>query len=152
MSAAVKILIRPQSQRDGLVATAFGGLCHRFGPRPCAEFPEQRFNMARAARCSLQQLSELLDTKSRLSHDRTKSTGLQIVSRVHRNRYGASRITWIHKDMMAADDSINDKTGSLEGANDRSAVHYRQSPARHNQLATVTRRISGCASAGIARP
>jgi hypothetical protein len=114
------------------MAAAFGDLCHRFGPRPRAKFPEQRFNMGRAARRSLQQLSELLDTKSCLSHDRAKGTRLQIASRVHRNRYGARRITGIHKDMMAADDSINDKSGSLEGAKDRSAVHHRQSPTRHS--------------------
>ena len=80
----------------------------------------------------LQQLSELLDTKSCLSDDGAKSARLQIASRVHRHRYGTRRITGIHKDMVTADDSINHKSGSLEGANDRGAARYRQSPARHS--------------------
>ena len=50
---------------------------------------------------------------------------------MYRDRHRACRIARIRKDVMAADDPIDNESCPLEGANDRGAVRYRESPARH---------------------
>jgi hypothetical protein len=53
---------------------------------------------------------------------------------------------------MAARYSIDHEASFGQGSNDLPAIDDRQPPAVHGYAATVTRRISGRASDGIAMP
>ena len=61
------------------------------------------------------------------------------------------RIAFVDQEIMAADNAIDVEACLGQGAHRVSAVNGRQTTVAH-AAATVTRRISGTASAGIAMP
>jgi len=68
------------------------------------------------------------------------------------NGDGSSRVARKDHDMVTADNPVGRESGARQGANDPAPVHDRQLSVGHTQAATVTLRISGIASGGIARP
>ena len=62
-----------------------------------------------------------------------------------RDSHGTRRIVGMSEHMMTADDSIKDESRADQGT-------YYTAAANDRQAATVTRRISGGASAGMASP
>ncbi len=58
----------------------------------------------------------------------------------------------MRENVMAARYSIDHEASFGQGSNDLPAIDDRQPPAVHGYAATVTRRISGRASDGIAMP
>ena len=71
---------------------------------------------------------------------------------MHGNHNRTTLITWMYEHVVTADDSINDETGPRQRTNNVTTIGNRQTTSGHDQAATVTRRISGGASLGMARP
>ena len=61
---------------------------------------------------------------------------------MHGNHNRTAGMTRIGEHVVAADDSINDETGSRQSTNDVTTIGDRQTTCGHDQAATVTRRIS----------
>ena len=71
---------------------------------------------------------------------------------MHGNHNRATWVAGIGEHVVAADDPIDDETGSRQRPNDVTTIGDRQTTSGHDHAATVTCRISGGASLGIARP
>jgi len=109
--------------------------------------------------------------EARRNSDDLRSEALQLTSRAAakfqpsqspyarlRETYPNAGKPWKRSDdeelrrLFAAGNSIDDKARFGQGSNDLPAIEDRQPPAVHDYAATVTRRISGRASDGIAMP
>ena len=71
---------------------------------------------------------------------------------MNRNRDGSRSIRWMREHVMASGNSVDEKARFGQSSDDLPAIDDWQAPAVHGQAATVTRRISGRASDGIAIP
>lgn len=79
----------------------------------------------------LQELSKLIDAKPRLPDDGAQRPWLEVSTRMDGHGDGACRIARIHEHMVTADNTVHNKAGSLECANDRAPAYDGQSSARH---------------------
>ena len=95
---------------------------------------------------------ELFHAQTGLTNDRPHRSRLEVAPCMHGNHNRTSWIARIGEYVVATDDPVDDETGPRQSTDDVTTVGDRQTTCGHDQAATVTRRISGCASLGMARP